>query len=54
MTEEETLHDEIDELAAKVTTVISDTSDTLDKYEGVFDPKYRRMNEADLTSMDLF
>lgn len=38
--------DSVDELAAEVEELIAENTETLEKFDGVFDPKYRRMEEA--------
>jgi hypothetical protein len=43
MTEDEDLHDEIDELALQIERSIQEAKETNAEYEGVFDPKWREM-----------
>lgn len=52
MTEED-LHDEIDELAEQVEGTIAESKRVNRMYEGVFDSKYRRMEEAKAVDDDL-
>jgi hypothetical protein len=46
----ENLDGEIDELARDIEQLIQSNSETLDELPE-FDPKYRRMQEADVTEM---
>lgn len=50
--------DSIDELAEEVEQLIAENKETLEKFDGVFDPKYRRMEEAQVAentnAMELF
>lgn len=50
MTDDE-IHEEIDEMTREVVTAIDETQDFLDDLPE-FDPKYRRMEEAE--EVDLF
>lgn len=45
MTDEE-IDEAIDELAAEIQQSIEKAKETNERYDGVFDPKYRRMEEA--------
>ena len=50
----EDLHDDIDELAADVEETIKRGKEINQQFEGVFDPSYRRMEEADVEDVNIF
>ncbi|UBF21432.1 hypothetical protein HRTV-21_gp66 [Halorubrum virus HRTV-21] len=43
MKEDQDLHDEIDALAIEIERSIQKAKETNERFEGVFDPKYRTM-----------
>lgn len=54
MTDNTTLDDEIDELAGDIEQLIKEGKEVNEEFEGVFDPKHRRMEEAEVSDMSLF
>jgi len=50
----ETVDNEIDELAAEIEMLIKKGKEVNEEFEGEFDPKYRRMKEAQAKTGHLF
>lgn len=48
------LHDEIDELALEIEQKKTEFRENREDWDGVFDGKYRRMEEADVDPASLF
>lgn len=51
---DDTLDEKIDELAVQIEQSIAEAKAVNEEYDGVFDPKYRRMEEADVSAQNLF
>lgn len=54
MENNDTLDEEIDELASDIENLIKHGKEINEKFEGVFDHKYRRMQEAEVSDVSLF